>query len=319
MLFRSGYLSGGWNPKTQTPDFKTGVDIAMNPLLLRISLEDAFNSAASDAYPSKAVRQSSMGFTLGTSSLPFSGGRFDLGFSGAVQAWTESLNTSDRYEDWDLALAYTGVFAGWQDTKQVFSKPGLYKGYSLVGTVRCLAPVLPMPSNPRFGIEVQAMVASGFLGLQANSYAGLSFSEDLGYGPNGAVIQTDTLGVVSIQTYPLYEEFKDGSTGTWYMQSEVAIRAFSKELQQAAGPVYIRRLNLRTGFRASLTNGFNGFGEYSVADNSLFNWSIFSRLELDFTPALGALALTRPVAWVEFWYRPLDETWGLGYVRELSF
>jgi hypothetical protein len=34
---------------------------------------------------------------------------------------------------------------------------------------------------------------------------------------------------------------------------------------------------------------------------------------------LGALALARPVAWVEVWYRPLDETWGLGYVRELSF
>jgi hypothetical protein len=306
----SGYLSGGWNPRTETPGYDAGLEFNLTPLLLRITLRDEFSLAASDAESRLALRQGNAGLALTAAIQPFAGGRFDFGLSGAIQGWAGTLDETDRYGNWDLALAYTSLYAIRQDLRQVFGKPGLHRGYSLGAALRSLAPVLPATDSPLFGFEVQVAEASSFLGLELAGYAGFSLSDGLLYGPAGATMQTAELGEVSIQAYPRYEEFTETPAGAWHVQSEGSLRLFSFEVQQAAGPLYIRRLDLRSGSRAILTSG---------TDKSVLDWSIFSRLELAFSPALGALALARPVAWVEVWYRPLDETWGLGYVRELSF
>jgi hypothetical protein len=320
----SGYLSGGWNPRTQTPGYDAGLEFNLTPLLLGITLRDEFSPASSDTDSMLALRQGNAGFTLAAVTQPFAGGWVDLGLSGAIQGWAVSLDKTDRYERWDLALAYTSVYAIRQHMKAVFDKPGLHKGYSFGAAVRSLIPVLPSMDRPLFGLEIQAAVESRFLGLKLDGYAGLSLSEGLLYGPAGATVPTAGLGDVSMQAYPRYEEFTGGPAGTWHVQAEGSLRLFSFEVQQAAGPLYAHRLNLRTGSRAVLTSGTDGSGDGTEAGGTWlgsqsYDLSVFSRLELAFTPAIGALALSRPVAWLEVWYRPLDETWGLGYVRELSF
>jgi hypothetical protein len=318
----SGFLSGTLNLRTNTPGYVAGVDLDLTPWALRFALRDEFTSKSSDLYPDLADRLGSAGFALTGTIFPFGGGRIDLGLSGYIQGWARSMDQVDRYGGWDLGVAHASTYAGLHKIKQVFNKPGLRKGYSLGAVVRGITPVWPALDDPLFGFELQAAVASRFLGLAIAGNAGLSLTEGLLYGPAGVAVQTGTLGRVSIPAYPRYEEFTGTSAGTWHMQAEASIRPFSFEVQEAAGPIYAQRLNLRTGSRAILTSGTDGeagTGDASRSGYPVFDWSIFSRFELAFSPAIGALALARPVAWIELWYRPLDETWGLGYVRELSF
>ncbi|MFH2112982.1 MAG: hypothetical protein ABIJ86_00580, partial [Spirochaetota bacterium] len=211
----SGYLSGGWNPRTETPGYVVEVDLDLTPLLLRLTLGDDFISTPSDSYPDLSVRQGSAGFTLSGTTLPFAGGRVEFGFSGIVQGWAESMDEADRYGNWDLGLAHASLYAGRQDMKQIFGKPGLRKGYSIGAAVRSLASVWPALDSPLFGFEVQATVAGGFPGFELTGYAGLSVSEGLRYGPTGATVQSAELGEVSIQVYPRYEEFKEAPAGAW--------------------------------------------------------------------------------------------------------
>jgi hypothetical protein len=320
----SGYLSGGWNPRVEAPGYEAVMNLALTPFFLRFSLSDDFIPAASSTYPARAIRQGNAGLTMASATQPFAGGSIEFGVSGAVQGWAETLDRTDRYRNWDMALAYASAYGVRQDMKQTFSKPGLREGYLLGAAVRSLAPLWPAPGSLLSGIEVQAAVASSFLGLELAGYAGLSLSDGLLYGPAGASMRTAGLGEVSVQAYPHYMEFNGAPAGIWHLQAEVSVRSFSFEVQQAAGPLYTRRLDLRTGSRALLTSRqtvirTSGGTTDSESGSPMFDWSLFSRLELAFVPAIGILALARPVAWVELWYRPLDETWGLGYVRELSF
>lgn len=320
----SGYLSGGWNPRTGTPVYGAGLDLDLTPWLLRFTLWDEFMTAPSELNPDRTVRQGSTGFSMATTVLPFEGGSVEFGFSTTLQGWTESLEEAARYGAWDLGLSHTSLYVLWQDLRQVFGMPGLREGYSLGASVRGLGTIWPALDSPLFGFEVQAAAASGFLGLELAGYAALSLSEGLQYGPAGASMQTTELGEVSIRTYPLYTEFEAAPAGIWHLQAEVSLRPFSFKVQQAAGPVYTRRLELRTGSRAVMTGGtwkidlHPGAAE-AGSGNLELDWSLFTRLELAFSPTIGVLALARPVAWLELWFRPLDETWGLGYVRELSF
>ena len=320
----SGYLSSGWNPRTETLSTSFGLDLGLTPLLLYLTVWDKFFAAPTDLNPDRVERQGNVALALAATVLPFGGGSVEIGLSGALQGWAESRAVANRYGDWDLGLSYASLYAILQNMKQVFGKPGLHSGYSAGATIRSLGTIWPALDGPLFGMEVQVSTASRFLGFELSGYAALSLSEGLQYGQAGASILTPELGVVSITTYPLYTEFEAAPAGVWHLQGEASLRLLSFEIQQAAGPLYARRLDLHTGSRGILTSGTDwtagdiGFNDPEGSRPAL-NWSLFSRLELAFTPAIGALALSRPVAWFELWYRPLDETWGLGYVRELAF
>lgn len=320
----SGYLSGGWNPRVEAPGFEAVANLSLTPLRLRFSLGDEFIPASASAYPDRAIRQGHAGLIMAATDFPFSGCSVEFGVSGAVQGWAETLDRTDRYEGWDVALAHASVYAVRHDMKQAFGKPGLRNGYALGAVVRSMASVWPAPRGPLAGIEVQMAAASRLLGFELAGNAGFSLSDGLLYGSGGATMKTAELGEVSIQTYPRFTEFSGAPAGIWHLQAEASVRKLSFEIQQAAGPLYARRLELRTGSRAMLTSEETGIGTLAGSYGSglgspLFDWSFFSRLELAFAPAIGALALAKPVAWVELWYRHLDETWGLEYVRELSF
>jgi hypothetical protein len=159
------------------------------------------------------------------------------------------------------------------------------------------------------GVESSLVAALPWAGTVVRLDGGLALSPGLHYGPAGV----HPAGQPAIQAdFPAYDEFMSMTKGSGYIQGELSIRPISAELQTGNHGLYLHRLEIRAGSRAFIL-------PFDAAGTDNYGWSIFGRLELGWTPAIGVWATRRPVIGGEIWHRPDQSRTGFRLLFNLDF
>ncbi len=287
----AGYAA--WNPGAEAVDIEAEVSWQAWDPFISIHLKDLFS-----AEDSRIKRESGLTLAL-TDSIPsMRGGIFSWTLAGQIDAFADS-GIGDPYSPWSTEIYHARAVLSWEDFRTGHEPGPLAYGYGFGVLGRALFCGPASENQSAFTLEGSLTLSPPLLGLCLEMNAAWILGGDAAYGAEG--ISWKNWNIQS--GYPIFSEFAGGPTAKSYIQGSISICPLSAEIGKSVSVLYANRLRLLLGARG-----------YILPDSDTgFDYSLFGRLELVFTPVVGRLAEARPILGAELHYLPSTETFGFSF------
>jgi hypothetical protein len=276
-------LSADWNFRMEAADLQ--LELAWTRWAVPVSFRvfDTFLASADG----QRTRISGLSLGVGCSGSGEAGGDFSWNLGTALEGYAEAAAGASPYVPWTGATAALEPSILFQDITAPLRDKEKADGYSIGAMLRVDAPVMPETAKPLAGLEagIAGHIAPGAFKLEL--HGAVSLTGGLEYSPDGRVYPS---GRLRAGDYPVWAEFAGGVPGPWFAEGEASFRLLGAEIQKNIGVFHANRLSIRVGARGTLG-----------ADTA---WSVFGRMSLTWTPAIGTFARLHPSSYLELWARP---------------
>lgn len=302
-----------WNLRAHAVDFEMVVDWKSRAIPVALSVSDSFESYSNGT----TVRTSIATLDVSDTLFSFWGNSLAWNVRSSIVGTSESSAGASAYAPWSEGATTFAAQASLSDLTATSTDKEAQTGYNVSILARLDASLRKLPEEPPAGLETRFVGKIGTVALACSGYVAAALTPSMAYGPAGRYSSVFQSPVSAI--YPSWQEFWQSSAGVWFTEGEASFRLLGVELQRGLGMFYANRLSIRTGSR-----GFLCARDTWTDGGTASGWSLFGRVSLTWTPALGSLAGIHPESYLEFWCRPDLATnnvlpYGLSYMLVASY